>query len=278
MGAAIIADPGLDVGAADEIGPGFCAGGVDAAFLLGDGEDAVVVEQTGVAFNCCDQLQAVAQREERAAVGQRVGVALVGDRERRGHALAGFQVPVARRFDAGGGPERELLLVGAAVVAARGERGTRGSDLGQCRRGVRHSFDAGGIGRRADDHEIVIRDQLARCDMPGRQQFAFRVGRVHQQRVGVALLAHPQRRARADRDHLHVEASLLLEDRHQLVQQATVVQARGRGQDQFFAQVGRIAVVAGRQGQGGSETERQCDGGASQCGTPHRATPSSRSC
>ncbi len=90
--------------------------------LLGvDQDDAVLVEQNGVALDDNLEVAAVLEAEPGAAVGQGVGIHAGGRVEGRAHAGAGLAVPgTGSHLDVDGGrlPDRQLGLVGAAVVAA----------------------------------------------------------------------------------------------------------------------------------------------------------------
>ena len=112
--------------------------------------------------------------------------------------------------------------MGAAVVAARGERRAARpacfADSGQRRRRVVQAGHAGRVVGRADEYKIVVGDQHAVADVAVFEQGALGVGRVGEQHVGVALLAHAQRGAGAHGDDLHRDILLLREERGEFVE------------------------------------------------------------
>ena len=91
-------DHRLRLGRQHEVGEGLAAGGVDARAVGGVHlHHRVDVQQRPVPLDQDRQVHALAEREERGAVGERVGVPVVGDAERGAHALPGLDVPGARR-------------------------------------------------------------------------------------------------------------------------------------------------------------------------------------
>jgi hypothetical protein len=82
------------------------------------------------------------------------------------------------------------------------------------------------------DEEVVVHDHDAFGAVALRHPLLLGVGRVHQHHVRFAARRKGERRAGADADRLDLVAGLLLEQRHQHVQQAAVLRAGGRGQDE----------------------------------------------
>src|SRR5215469_9996916 len=89
-----------------------------------DQHDAILIEEPLVALDEDLQILPVLEGEPGAAIGEEIGVHRRRRVERRSHAGAGLAIPAARdslHIDAGLGPEALFRLVGAAIVAARGE-------------------------------------------------------------------------------------------------------------------------------------------------------------
>jgi hypothetical protein len=95
--------------------------------------------------------------------------------------------------------------------------------------------EAGGIGGGSGDQKVVIHDELPIDHVAGGHQGLLGIGRVHEERVGVAQLGHPQGCPRPDRDDLDVDAALILEQRYELIQQAAVVDTGGGGKQEAVA-------------------------------------------
>ena len=167
-----------------------------------------------------------------------VGAALGGDRQSGAHALAGLLAGDGSRVDAGSGPEGELLLVGARVVAS-GDEAAVGGDGGKGGGEVGGGRGGGGIIAGADNDEVVGHDEAPADQVAAGDVGGLRLGGVHEDGIGVALAGHAQGRARAHRDHLDGDARLRLEAGDKLVEEAAVVGGGGRGEDD------RAAVVVG---------------------------------
>ena len=93
------------------------------------------------------------------------------------------------------------------------------------------ALDARGVARWAQQDEVVVHDEAAVHAHALVDDLLLGAGRVHEHDVGVAALAHRQRLAGADGDDLDVVAAVLLEHGHQDVEQAGVLRARRRRQD-----------------------------------------------
>ncbi len=75
------------------------------------------------------------------------------------------------------------------------------------------ALDPGRIVCRPDHDEVVVHHGLAADAVTAVHVLLLRLGRVHEQDIGVALLAELERLARADRDRLHRASGLVLEAR-----------------------------------------------------------------
>ena len=200
----------------------------------------VDVQETRIAFVQNFQIENVQQREVRRAVRDRIGFALVGDLERRSHPLPRLQVPAfACWIIAQLCPDRKLQLIRAGVVTAADEGLLQRLDSAQCRHRVRHAPEFRGITGRTHDDEIVVHDELPVHAVAFFDELLLSSRRMYEQDIRVAAPPHLKRLAGADRDHLHVEAGLLLKQRHQLIQQPAVERARRRREDQRVAAAAR---------------------------------------
>ena len=122
-------------------------------------DHAILVEQFRIALDDDRVVALVAEGNPGRPIGQDVGAHADTGVERGAHARSGFAVPSAGgggEVDPGVLPEAQLGLVGAAVVAARGEGRLCGGDLVERGLGVFHAGDTGRIGGRADDDEVVV--------------------------------------------------------------------------------------------------------------------------
>ena len=126
-----------------------------------------------------------------------------------------------------------------AVIATRDEARLGSGDRGEGHSGVGVARNVGGIGPRADDYKIVVGDEVSVIGMARIDQSALRVGRVHEQGVGVAFFGQAQRGAGADRDRLHVDVHAGLEDWDERLKEAAVLDAGGRSEDQVATRGGR---------------------------------------
>src|SRR5690606_38665735 len=118
--------------------------------------------------------------------------------------------------------------VRAALVRARDERGFCALDLAEGLEHVLAPGDAGRVGFRADDHEVVVHHLLALDAVALRDELLLLARVVHEHHVGVASPPDGERLPGADGDHAHLDARLLLELREQVLEQPRVL-GRGRG-------------------------------------------------
>src|SRR5262249_24968792 len=174
----------------------------------------------------------------------------------RPHAGAGLAIPAARdrlHIDAGLGPEALFRLVGAAVVAARGEgRARRGNRL-EGGDDVAAAADMGGIALRPDEDEVVVHDLAP----PGAPAFGdegqFRRLVMDEEHIGIAALADLQRLAGADGDDAYLDPALRGEGGEDRAEDAGILGRCRRGDDDEGLLLG--ARDAGRQREQGDEEE-----------------------
>jgi hypothetical protein len=129
--------------------------------------------------------------------------------------------------------------VGAGLVAARHER--RGFGLDRFQRGLDIlALDAGGIGLRPDQHEVVVHHvKPLHAKSVGDEFFLLRSG-VDEHHVGIAAPRGVERLAGALRDHLDVDIGFGLEQRQQIAEQPGILRRGGRGHhDRAILRVGR---------------------------------------
>jgi len=218
----------------EEVLEGTAARDVDAGGPHGVGaQDVVDVRERGVALEHDAELDSLLERQVGAAVRQRVGALLRRDRQRGAHALAALDVPVATRHDARGLPEGLLLQVGSGAVAAGDEARARPGDLAErARRAPGGSpADPGGVGGWPHEHEVVVHDEPT-VDQDARAEvLPLERRRVNQDYVRVAVGAELEGGAGADGDGPHRVAGPPLEQGNQHVEQARVLRAGRRGQD-----------------------------------------------
>ncbi len=218
-----------------------------------DQHDAILVEQPLVSLNGNVELAAVLERQPCATVGQHIAVHGGRRVERRAHALPDLAIPralvSAGDIDGGRPPQRKLRRMGAGLVAARHERRGLVPDRGQCGDDVLAALDAGRIAVRANQDEVVIHHREAlHAKAVGDEFLLLRPG-VHEHDVGIAAPAGIERLPRALRDHLHANASLGLEQRQDVIEQAGVLGGCGRRHnDRFFL---------GKRGRGEGQKDRE---------------------
>ena len=192
-----------------------------------DEHDAVLVEEPRVALDEDGQRAAILERQPRAAVGKRVRVHARGRVQRRAHPRARRPVPGPLRVDAARRPQAPFGRVRTALVAARGERRSCGTDLLQRRHHILHARDAGGVQRRPDDDEVVVHDVVPVHEPALPHHPELRILVVHEDDVAVAALAHVERLAGALGDDAHADTRLRFEQRQDVPEQARVL-GRGR--------------------------------------------------
>ncbi len=87
---------------------------------------------------------------------------------------------------------------------------------------------------RPDQDEVVVHHRIALHAEAVGDEFLLLRPRVHEHHVGVAAPAGVERLAGALRDHAHVDAGLLLEQRQDVAEQAGVLGRGGGGDDDGF--------------------------------------------
>jgi hypothetical protein len=93
------------------------------------------------------------------------------------------------------------------------------------------ALDAGRIVVRPDDDEVVVHHGLAADAEAVGYELLFERSGMNEHDVGVAASRGVKRLAGALGDDLHVDASLLLEPRKNVAEQAGVLRRRCRGDD-----------------------------------------------
>jgi len=116
--------------------------------------------------------------------------------------------------------------VRAALVASRDEGRIGGGHFFHGGHDVT-AFGAGRVGLGADQHEVVVHDLLASRGKTVGHKLLFGHLVVHEEHVGIAPARHVDGLARAQRDHLHVDAAGSSELGQQKREQARLLGGRG---------------------------------------------------
>lgn len=95
---------------------------------------------------------------------------------------------------------------------------------------VRLAANAGWIGRRADDHKVVVEDSTPLAAMAIFDKYLLSVRCVGEQDVSVTPAPHGQGLSCPDSHNFDVNAGLLLEQWYEYVKQAAVPRASGGGE------------------------------------------------
>ena len=141
-------------------------------------------------------------------------------------------------IEPGGGEQLLLLAVRSGIVAAAHVGRLRRGDRAERGRGIRGLRDLRGILARPRDHEVVLHDRRASERRARRDELLLALRIVRDDHVGIAVGAHPERRAAAHRDHLHRDSGTLAKHREQRVEQPGVLHAGG-GREQELGLFGR---------------------------------------
>src|SRR5439155_15051036 len=99
-------------------------------------------------------------------VAERGGTPLVGHAQHLAHPRPGLDVPAPPGFQPRAAPDLPLLPVRARLVAPRDEWQAALADPGERRDDRRRAPEAPGIGRRADQDEVVVHDVASRVAVP----------------------------------------------------------------------------------------------------------------
>ena len=195
-------------------------------------DHAVLVEQPLVALDEDLEVAAVLERQPRAAVGEHVGVHRRGGVERRAHARAGLAVPRAlgRRRCRCRPPSTERSS--AMCVPLLSPRETNGAFaasifLSAAVMSLPPATFAGSLFGPTRTKSLYITGKRF-TPKPSATNFSSAALGVHEHHVGVAAARDVERLAGAERDHAHLDAGLLLEDRQQVLEQARLLGRRGR--------------------------------------------------
>ena len=146
-----------------------------------------------------------------------------------------YQRPLAvAMIDAGVVPKFELGNVSTGAVAARNEWRRLVLDRFQRRQDVL-APDAGGIGMRTDQHEVIVHHRVALDAETIDEEFFFSRLGVHEHHIGVPTPSRIERLAGALGDDFHVDTGLLLEDREQISERPRILRrCRRRDSDGFL--------------------------------------------
>ena len=175
----------------------------------------VLVEEALVALDDDAEVAAILEREPRTSIGEDVRVHRRGGVERRAHAGSRLAVPrplLRGDIDARFLPKSHFRGVGAALVAARDERGLSRLDLLERGGDVLPAGYFGWIALRPDQHEVVVHDVPVSDPVALAHEPALRSRVVHEDHVGVPAASHVERLAGAQRDDAHPDPGALLED------------------------------------------------------------------
>ncbi len=192
------------------------------------------VQQGGIAFKEDFELEVVLVRQIGGAVGEGVCLAFGGNGQRGAHALTGVYIPsLPGRLCSGFAPQTEFHLVCARVIAA-GDEVYPG--ICNCLEG----FDRGGepintcwVISGTHDDKVVVHHKQAVFSKAGFHQYFFSGRSMYQQNIGIAFLAHFDRRTGSNGDGLHDITGLFLEDGNEHIQQAGILCGGGGGEYQL---------------------------------------------
>ena len=169
------------------------------------------------------------------------------------HALPRLDVPGAPRLDAGLLPQRLLQHVGAGLVAAGDEAGAGSRRCASGRRPPSAApliFAGSSAGPMMTKSLYMTRRRLR--ILPSSTYFFSSAGAWASVTSASPARRQRQRLPGADRDRLHREPGLLLEHRHQHVEQPRILRAGGRREDH---DVGLRERRAGRTCQQGNQQQ-----------------------
>jgi hypothetical protein len=190
----------------------------------------------------------VAETKPGGAIRQHISVHGARDVQGGAHAGAGFTVPAATWLDAGGLPQLEFQHVGAAVIAAGGERQSGGRDPGEGAGGILVTADAGRVPGGTDQHKIIVHYRDALEPMTFFDELSFRFRMMNQQYIGIAIPRQANGLAGADGDDPYLDARFLRERRQQVTEQAGVFGGGSRGKnDEFIRSRGHGGEPQGEQ-------------------------------
>jgi hypothetical protein len=128
--------------------------------------------------------------------------------------------------DAGLAPQPLLLLVGAAVVAARSERRFHRGDRLEGEEDIAPAGYLGGIADRADEHEIVVHDLSAVDAVAGGDEGKLGGSVVDELDIGTPRSTDLERLPRADGDDPHLDTGLPGEGGQQVLEQTRLLGRR----------------------------------------------------
>ena len=249
-----LADSFLCFGGDHEILEGHRAIRIDLFTIIGiHCDDVVDIEQRFFAFGQDVQVQRILVRQVSGAVGE--GVALFSEAM---VSVAPMPCPVSR-YQAGlvvAGSSSAAFQIPSSLVlvpdlSARATKGASAAAMALKRIRSPHALDAGRVGGRADDDEVVMHDQFAFLAGAFIHECLLGCRRVDQEHVGVALLAHFHGLAGADSHSLYNVTGLLLEERDEHIQQAGILGGSGGGQDDVR--------IGGSSRSAGGEQENRCE-------------------
>jgi hypothetical protein len=138
--------------------------------------------------------------------------------------------PPARGIDPGHAPQAVFESVGAALVAARDERGAGGGDRRERGDRVMPAGDICRIHARTDHDEIVPGDLPAIDAVPLGDELVLGFRIMHQDQIGVAVRRRRQRLAGALGEDAHRDAGLLGECGQDVRQQTRILDRSRRGE------------------------------------------------
>jgi len=166
-----------------------------------------------------------------------------------------YQVPLSALTSIRAAFQVELLLVRAAVVAARGEHGPRRGDPAKRFDGVLQAADAGRVLPRPDQDEVVVHEvEALHAEAVGDELFLGSLV-MDEQDVGIAIARQLDGLAGADGDDPHRNSGLLRELRQDVVVKPGVLGRGGGGhRDEGLGRRGRSAGKA--QGEQGRQQHR----------------------
>ena len=228
-----LADGLLGGRAQEELHEGFGASDIDARVPLRVDRDHMIdVQEIGLPLDKDDEVQPRFDGEEGPPVRQRIARFFRGDPQGLGHSLAGLEIPLPRRGQAGPLPQALFLLVRARGVGPGNEDGPAAADRPEGV-GGREAPDLGRVRGRTDDHEVVGHQLLPLPAEPGGHELLLVGRRMDDEDVGASLLSHPERFTAAHGDRLDAVRERRFKARQEDVEEAGVLKTRGRRQDQI---------------------------------------------
>ena len=120
--------------------------------------------------------------------------------------------------------------MGAGVIAPGDKRVFAAEQPGHGVGNIGGVAQAGRVGRRPDQHKVIVHHRPALYAMARAHKFFLGGRGMRQDKINIAVSGQTNRLAGADRDHIHLNVIFFLKRRIERAQQAGIFRARGGGQ------------------------------------------------